>query len=297
MDFEKQLQEKIAQIEALLQAYLPKEEGYQRTILEAMNYSVMAGGKRLRPMMMQEAYIMFGGTSQAIGPFMVALEMIHTYSLVHDDLPAMDNDLYRRGKKTTHHVYGEAMGILAGDALLNFAYETAAKSFLLEPENVNIGKALIKLSQKAGVYGMVGGQVVDVEAEKKQEVITKEKLDFIHHNKTAALIEAALAVGGILSGASDTEVQKLELVARKIGLAFQIQDDILDVTGDQKELGKSIGKDALEGKATYVSMNGLETAAEKVRELTGHALSAMDGLSEENEFLKNLVEHLMTRTK
>ena len=297
MDFEKQLQEKIAQIEALLQAYLPKEEGYQRTILEAMNYSVMAGGKRLRPMMMQEAYIMFGGTSQAIGPFMVALEMIHTYSLVHDDLPAMDNDLYRRGKKTTHHVYGEAMGILAGDALLNFAYETAAKSFLLEPENVNIGKALIKLSQKAGVYGMVGGQVVDVEAEKKQEVITKEKLDFIHHNKTAALIEAALAVGAILSGASDTEVQKLELVARKIGLAFQIQDDILDVTGDQKELGKSIGKDALEGKATYVSMNGLETAAEKVRELTGHALSAMDGLSEENEFLKNLVEHLMTRTK
>ena len=297
MDFEKQLQEKIAQIEALLQAYLPKEEGYQRTILEAMNYSVMAGGKRLRPMMMQEAYIMFGGTSQAIGPFMVALEMIHTYSLVHDDLPAMDNDLYRRGKKTTHHVYGEAMGILAGDALLNFAYETAAKSFLLEPENVNIGKALIKLSQKAGVYGMVGGQVVDVEAEKKQEVITKEKLDFIHHNKTAALIEAALAVGGILSGASDTEVQKLELVARKIGLAFQIQDDILDVIGKEEVLGKPIGSDARNEKVTYVTYEGIEKSKEDVARLTDEALELLHSLGKEDSFLSELFLHLVNREK
>ena len=297
MDFEKQLQEKIAQIEALLQAYLPKEEGYQRTILEAMNYSVMAGGKRLRPMMMQEAYIMFGGTSQAIGPFMVALEMIHTYSLVHDDLPAMDNDLYRRGKKTTHHVYGEAMGILAGDALSNFAYETAAKSFLLEPENVNIGKALIKLSEKAGVYGMVGGQVVDVEAEKKQEVITKEKLDFIHHNKTAALIEAALAVGGILSGASDTEVQKLELVARKIGLAFQIQDDILDVIGKEEVLGKPIGSDARNEKVTYVTYEGIEKSKEDVARLTDEALELLHSLGKEDSFLSELFLHLVNREK
>lgn len=297
MDFEKQLQEKIAQIEALLQAYLPKEEGYQRTILEAMNYSVMAGGKRLRPMMMQEAYIMFGGTSQAIGPFMVALEMIHTYSLVHDDLPAMDNDLYRRGKKTTHHVYGEAMGILAGDALLNYAYETAAKSFVLEPENVNIGKALIKLSKKAGVYGMVGGQVVDVEAEKKQEVITKEKLDFIHHNKTAALIEAALAVGGILSGASDTEVQKLELVARKIGLAFQIQDDILDVIGKEEVLGKPIGSDARNEKVTYVTYEGIEKSKEDVARLTDEALELLHSLGKEDSFLSELFLHLVNREK
>lgn len=297
MDFEKQLQEKIAQIEALLQAYLPKEEGYQRTILEAMNYSVMAGGKRLRPMMMQEAYIMFGGTSQAIGPFMAALEMIHTYSLVHDDLPAMDNDLYRRGKKTTHHVYGEAMGILAGDALLNYAYETAAKSFLLEPENVNIGKALIKLSKKAGVYGMVGGQVVDVEAEKKQEVITKEKLDFIHHNKTAALIEAALAVGGILSGASDMEVQKLELVARKIGLAFQIQDDILDVIGKEEVLGKPIGSDARNEKVTYVTYEGIEKSKEDVARLTDEALELLHSLGKEDSFLSELFLHLVNREK
>lgn len=297
MDFEKQLQEKIAQIEALLQAYLPKEEGYQRTILEAMNYSVMAGGKRLRPMMMQEAYIMFGGISQAIGPFMVALEMIHTYSLVHDDLPAMDNDLYRRGKKTTHHVYGEAMGILAGDALLNYAYETAAKSFLLEPENVNIGKALIKLSKKAGVYGMVGGQVVDVEAEKKQEVITKEKLDFIHHNKTAALIEAALAVGAILSGASDTEVQKLELVARKIGLAFQIQDDILDVIGKEEVLGKPIGSDARNEKVTYVTYEGIEKSKEDVARLTDEALELLHSLGKEDSFLSELFLHLVNREK
>ena len=297
MDFEKQLQEKIAQIEALLQAYLPKEEGYQRTILEAMNYSVMAGGKRLRPMMMQEAYIMFGGTSQAIGPFMAALEMIHTYSLVHDDLPAMDNDLYRRGKKTTHHVYGEAMGILAGDALLNYAYETAAKSFLLEPENVNIGKALIKLSEKAGVYGMVGGQVVDVEAEKKQEVITKEKLDFIHHNKTAALIEAALAVGAILSGASDTEVQKLELVAGKIGLAFQIQDDILDVIGKEEVLGKPIGSDARNEKVTYVTYEGIEKSKEDVARLTDEALELLHSLGKEDSFLSELFLHLVNREK
>lgn len=297
MNFEKQLQEKIAQIEALLQAYLPKEEGYQRTILEAMNYSVMAGGKRLRPMMMQEAYIMFGGTSQAIGPFMVALEMIHTYSLVHDDLPAMDNDLYRRGKKTTHHVYGEAMGILAGDALLNYAYETAAKSFLLEPENVNIGKALIKLSEKAGVYGMVGGQVVDVEAEKKQEVITKEKLDFIHHNKTAALIEAALAVGAILSGASDTEVQKLELVARKIGLAFQIQDDILDVTSTDEELGKPVHSDEKNNKVTYVTLFGIEKASEQVELLSEKAVELLKSLNKNNEFLYLLIEKLINRRK
>ena len=297
MDFEKQLQEKIAQIEALLQAYLPTEEGYQRTILEAMNYSVMAGGKRLRPMMMQEAYIMFGGTSQAIGPFMVALEMIHTYSLVHDDLPAMDNDLYRRGKKTTHHVYGEAMGILAGDALLNFAYETAAKSLLLEPENVNIGKALIKLSEKAGVYGMVGGQVVDVEAEKKQEVITKEKLDFIHHNKTAALIEAALAVGGILSGASDTEVQKLELVAGRIGLAFQIQDDILDVIGKEEVLGKPSGSDARNEKVTYVTYEGIEKSKEDVARLTDEALELLHSLGKEDSFLSELFLQLVNREK
>ena len=297
MDFEKQLQEKIAQIEALLQAYLPKEEGHQRTILEAMNYSVMAGGKRLRPMMMQEAYIMFGGTSQAIGPFMAALEMIHTYSLVHDDLPAMDNDLYRRGKKTTHHVYGEAMGILAGDALLNYAYETAAKSFLLEPENVNIGKALIKLSEKAGGYGMVGGQVVDVGAEKKQEVITKEKLDFIHHNKTAALIEAALAVGGILSGASDTEVQKRELVARRIGLAFQIQDDILDVIGKEEVLGKPIGSDARNEKVTYVTYEGIEKSKEDVARLTDEALELLHSLGKEDSFLSELFLHLVNREK
>ena len=262
-----------------------------------MNYSVMAGGKRLRPMMMQEAYIMFGGTSQAIGAFMAALEMIHTYSLVHDDLPAMDNDLYRRGKKTTHHVYGEAMGILAGDALLNYAYETAAKSFLLEPENVNIGKALIKLSEKAGVYGMVGGQVVDVEAEKKQEVITKEKLDFIHHNKTAALIEAALAVGGILSGASDTEVQKLELVARKIGLAFQIQDDILDVIGKEEVLGKPIGSDARNEKVTYVTYEGIEKSKEDVARLTDEALELLHSLGKEDSFLSELFLHLVNREK
>ena len=300
MDSEKMdqmMNERCAESERILQKYLPAVCGMQETVIDAMAYSVLAGGKRLRPIMMLESYRIFGGEEKVIEPFAAAIEMIHTYSLVHDDLPAMDNDQYRRGKLTTHAKYGEAMGILAGDALLNFAYETAAKSFLLEPENVNIGKALIKLSEKAGVYGMVGGQVVDVEAEKKQEVITKEKLDFIHHNKTAALIEAALAVGGILSGASDTEVQKLELVARKIGLAFQIQDDILDVIGKEEVLGKPIGSDARNEKVTYVTYEGIEKSKEDVARLTDEALELLHSLGKEDSFLSELFLHLVNREK
>ena len=165
MDMKAEIAAKAQQIEAVIASYLPKEEGYQKTVIEAMNYSVLAGGKRLRPMLMWETYRMFGGRSKVIEPFMAAIEMVHTYSLVHDDLPAMDNDEYRRGKKTTHAQYGEAMGILAGDGLLNYAFETAVKAFEIEPGNANIGKALQVLARKAGIYGMLGGQCVDVEAE------------------------------------------------------------------------------------------------------------------------------------
>ena len=188
MDFKTEMAERTAQIEQIIKKYLPKEEGYQKTIMEAMNYSVLAGGKRLRPMLMQETYRLFGGRSEVIEPFMAAIEMIHTYSLVHDDLPAMDNDEYRRGKKTTHAVYGEAMGILAGDALLNYAYETAARAFAMEPGNPGVCQAFQILTAKAGIYGMVGGQTVDVESEGKPGM-TKEKLDFIYRLKTSALIE------------------------------------------------------------------------------------------------------------
>ena len=179
MSFKEELQKKTQKIEELLGQYLPKEEGFQRTVLEAMNYSVTAGGKRLRPMLMQETYRMFGGGGKVIEPFMVAIEMIHTYSLVHDDLPAMDNDEYRRGRKTTHAVYGEAFGILAGDALLNFAFETAAGAFDMELSE-RTARAMQILAGKAGIYGMIGGQVVDVESE--GQAVSKDKLDFIYRS-------------------------------------------------------------------------------------------------------------------
>ena len=260
MDIEKEIAERGENINLLLESYLPEEVGYQKRIFEAMNYSMLAGGKRLRPMLMRESYHLFGGSSQAIMPFMAAIEMIHTYSLVHDDLPAMDNDEFRRGKKTTHAVYGEAMGILAGDGLLNFAYETAATAFEMEPENPAIGKALLVLTKKAGVYGMVGGQVVDVEGEKNLDDVemTRERLDFIYRLKTGALIESSMMIGAILAGASKEDVDKMEQIAAKIGLAFQIQDDILDVIGNEEELGKPIGSDEKNNKVTYVTFEGLE---------------------------------------
>ena len=244
MDISQQIAERVEHLNEILCEYLPKEEGFQKTIFEAMNYSIMAGGKRLRPMLMEETFKMFGGTSEVIKPFMAAIEMIHTYSLVHDDLPAMDNDEYRRGKKTTHAVYGEAMGILAGDALLNYAYETAIKAFEIEPQNTNIGKALAVLSHKAGVYGMVGGQVVDVENEKSNKmVVSRGELDFIYALKTGALIESSMMIGAILGGATEDELMLVQKSAAKLGLAFQIQDDILDVTSTLEKLGKPIGSD------------------------------------------------------
>ena len=223
-----------------------------------MNYSFLAGGKRLRPMLMLETYRMFGGKSEVIEPFMAAIEMIHTYSLIHDDLPAMDNDEYRRGRKTTHIVYGEAMAILAGDGLLNFAYETALTALQTE-QTPNVAKALLVLSQKAGIYGMVGGQTVDVETDQTQSV-TRDQLDFIYKLKTSALIEASMLIGAILAGATKSEQKIIEEAASEIGLAFQIQDDILDVTGNQEVLGKPVGSDAKNEKATYVTYEGLKSS-------------------------------------
>ena len=184
MQIKSELNTRVEEIDKIIVGYLPKEEDYQKTIMEAMNYSILAGGKRLRPMLMLETYRLFGGESKIVEPFMAAIEMIHTYSLVHDDLPAMDNDEYRRGKKTTHAVYGEAMGILAGDALLNFAFETALKAFDMEPANHNIAKALQVLAKKAGIYGMIGGQVVDIQSEGTKDM-TKDKLDFIYGNRSS----------------------------------------------------------------------------------------------------------------
>lgn len=295
---EQEITKRVEQINRIIERYLPKEEGYQRTIFEAMNYSVRAGGKRLRPMLMQETYRMFGGSDAEIEPFMAAIEMIHTYSLVHDDLPAMDNDEYRRGKKTTHAVYGEAMGILAGDALLNYAYETAAQALPALNKNPNVGEAFLVLAQKAGVYGMVGGQVVDVEADKRGETtIAREKLDFIYQLKTGALIEAAMKIGAILAGATTEEQSIVEQAAGRIGLAFQIQDDILDVTSTFEELGKPIGSDEKNQKSTYVSYEGLEKSAADVEALSEEASALLTTLGKDDAFLQELIHFLVHRNK
>lgn len=296
--FMEELQQKVEHINNVLEKFLPAEEGQQRIIFEAMNYSVRAGGKRLRPILMEETYHMFGGSSAVIEPFMAAIEMIHTYSLVHDDLPAMDNDEYRRGKKTTHAVYGEAMGILAGDALLNLAYETAAKAFDMEVADARVARAFTVLAKKAGVYGMVGGQVVDVESEKSDDCpITREKLDFIYRLKTGALIESSMMIGAILAGASSDEVSRVEQIAAKLGLAFQIQDDVLDVTSTLEVLGKPVGSDEKNNKATYVTFEGLDKAVSDVERISKEAEEQLDDLGYDHAFLKELFEYLIHREK
>ena len=296
--FMEELQQKVEHINNMLEKFLPAEEGQQRIIFEAMNYSVRAGGKRLRPILMEETYHMFGGSSAVIEPFMAAIEMIHTYSLVHDDLPAMDNDEYRRGKKTTHAVYGEAMGILAGDALLNLAYETAAKAFDMEVADARVARAFAVLAKKAGVYGMVGGQVVDVESEKSDDCpITREKLDFIYRLKTGALIESSMMIGAILAGASSDEVSRVEQIAAKLGLAFQIQDDVLDVTSTLEVLGKPVGSDEKNNKATYVTFEGLDKAVSDVERISKEAEEQLDDLGYDDAFLKELFEYLIHREK
>ena len=294
MNFSETYQAKVKAIEAILIAYLPERTGYQAVIMEAMEYALMGGGKRLRPMLMQETYCLFGGKGRIIEPFMAAIEMIHTYSLVHDDLPAMDNDDYRRGRKTTHVVYGEDMGILVGDALLNCAFETAARAFDVEPqESLRIGKALQILAGKAGIYGMIGGQVVDVTSTGK--MISGEKLDFIYQLKTGALIEASMTIGAVLAGAASDQVKAVEEIAAKVGLAFQIQDDILDVTSTVEELGKPINSDEKNNKTTYVTIEGIEKARRDVKEISEKALAWLDGLEEKNEFLRELVLQLINR--
>ena len=297
MNFKEELKDRVDHIEAILKEYLPKEEGWQKTVIAAMNYSVLAGGKRLRPMLMEETYRLFGGKGREIEPFMAAIEMIHTYSLVHDDLPAMDNDEYRRGRKTTHVVYGEAMAILAGDGLLNYAFETAMKSFTMEGDLEKKARALSVLAQKAGIYGMIGGQTADIEAEDLGDQVTTEHLMFIHAHKTSALIEAAMMAGAILAGASQEGIAQIEKAAYEIGIAFQIQDDILDVTSTLEMLGKPIGSDAKNHKTTYVTLKGLEESRKEQQELSLHAIETIRNIGYSNDFLMELVTSLITREK
>ena len=297
MNISEEITKRASDIETRIKGFLPEQYEYQKTIVEAMSYSVLAGGKRLRPMLMEASYQMFGGEGEELDAYMAAIEMIHTYSLVHDDLPAMDNDLYRRGKKTTHAVYGEAMGVLAGDALLNFAFETVADAMVRSAGDMRVAKAFAVLAKKAGIYGMIGGQVVDVESEKKGQQIDRDCLDFIYRLKTGALIEASLMIGAILAGASEEEVSLMEEAGTKLGLAFQIQDDILDVTSSLEVLGKPIGSDARNEKATYVAFEGLEKAGAEVERLSREAVAILDGFKREHTFLRELFMYLIHRDR
>ena len=288
--------EKVKEIEEILKSYLPEQNGYQRIIMDAMEYSLMAGGKRLRPMLMQETYRLFGGTEKVIEPFMAAQEMIHTYSLVHDDLPAMDDDELRRGRKTTHVVYGEDLGILAGDALLNYAFETAAAAFDEYPEKaLQIGKAMKILGNKAGIYGMLGGQVVDVK--ETGHAVDKDVLDFIYALKTGALLESSMMIGATLAGADDESITLIEKVASKVGLAFQVQDDILDVTSTAEVLGKPIHSDEKNEKTTYVTLLGIDKAEKIVEKESVEAIELLKSLPVRNDYLEWLLTQLIHRKK
>ena len=293
MELREQLLQYTKETEDVVYSFLPKEEGHQKTIFEAMNYSVKAGGKRLRPLLMREVYRLFGGTGKEIEPFMAAIEMIHTSSLIHDDLPCMDNDEYRRGRKTTWVAYGYDMAVLSGDALLIYAIETASRAFAMTAHADRVGRCIGILAEKTGIYGMIGGQTVDVEL--TNQPVSREQLDFIYRLKTGALLEASMMIGAVLAGASKEELQTVERIAANVGLAFQIQDDILDVTSTQEELGKPVLSDEKNEKTTYVTLEGLEKAKRDVKEISDRAAGRLAGLPGKNEFLYNIIEMLVNR--
>lgn len=294
-NFDLELKEKTKYVEKIVYSYCPREEEMQKIIIEAINYSIKAGGKRLRPMLLLETLKLFGGNEKDAYPFMAAIEMIHTYSLVHDDLPAMDNDEYRRGKKTTHAQYGEDMGILAGDGLLNLAYETMSDAVVSSGNPLRAAKAMKIIAKKAGIYGMVGGQVVDVINDNKEKSL--ETIDYINNLKTAALIEASMMAGAVLAGAEEENIECVEKIAKNVGIAFQIQDDILDVTSTTEVLGKPVFSDEKNHKSTYVSICGLDNSKKKVEEYSEEAIQLLDGIGEKNEFLKELIYKLINREK
>ena len=286
---------KIDKVTDIIYSFCPTEEGLQQTVIDAMNYSVKAGGKRLRPLVLLETLKLFGGEEEEAYPFMAAIEMIHTYSLVHDDLPAMDNDKYRRGKLTTHAKFGENMAILAGDALLNYAYEIMSDAVINSKYPKRAIRAMQTIARKAGIYGMVGGQTVDVENEGKGMSI--DTINYIHNLKTAALIEGSMMAGAILAGAKAEEIDIVEKIAKSIGVAFQIQDDILDVTGDTNQLGKAVLSDEKNHKTTYVSLLGVNISKEHVKRYSRDAIELLESLNKDDAFLKFLFVKLIDRDK
>ncbi len=287
------LRERTETAEAAVRKYLPPAEGFQKTVLDAMAYSVNAGGKRLRPVMMMESYRMFGGRGEEIEPFMAAIEMIHTSSLIHDDLPCMDNDTLRRGKPTAWVKYGYDMAVLAGDGLMIYAFETAAKALALGADPARVARCMGILAEKTGIYGMIGGQTVDVEL--TDQPIPEDKLDFIYRLKTGALLEASFMIGAVLAGAGEEEVKTVEEIASLVGLAFQIQDDILDVTSSAEVLGKPVLSDEKNHKTTYVTLKGLEKAREDGKEISRRAVELLRSLGGDHAFLEELITMLTDR--
>ena len=297
MNYNEQLRLKVEDINRVIREYLPKEEGMQHRVIEAANYSVEAGGKRVRPLIMLETYKLFGGDNESeVYPFMAALECIHSYSLVHDDLPAMDNDDYRRGRLTTHKKYGEDFGILAGDALLNYAYEIMLSSItkLTADKVVKAVRAAQIIAYKAGIYGMVGGQSLDVWLTDKS--MDDKQLDFIFNLKTGALIEAAFMAGAVLAGADESAVADIEKAGNKVGVAFQIKDDILDVTSTQEKLGKPVFSDEKNNKTTYITLYGMDKADRDVEALSKEAVDIIKKYGN-NDFLVSLILKLINREK
>ncbi|MGI6072812.1 MAG: polyprenyl synthetase family protein [Lachnospiraceae bacterium] len=300
----KVLAAKAARIEEIIYQALPKTEGSNALLCEAVNYSVRAGGKRLRPMLIMETYLALGGQEggeswEMTKLFMGAMEFIHTYSLVHDDLPAMDNDELRRGVPTTHAKYGEAFGVLTGDALLGLAFEIVLQGMngLQDKEVIKRSiRALHLLAAKAGIHGMVGGQSRDVYVEKNPGTDnTRDEIIYIYKNKTGALLEASMMTGAILAGAGDEIVSLAGEIAANVGMAFQIRDDILDVTSTTDAMGKPAGSDEKNNKSTYISLRGLEVAQRDVEEYSRVAMSLLDKLPGNTEFLRELTEYLIER--
>ncbi|MDP4092050.1 MAG: polyprenyl synthetase family protein [Bacillota bacterium] len=277
-----------------LERLIPKKDTPEKNIYEAMRYSIFAGGKRIRPVICLAVCEMLGGNQKDVLPFACAIEMIHTYSLIHDDLPAMDDDNYRRGRLTNHKVFGEATAILAGDALLNTAYEVMMEHALKTEGNmVQKLTAMHAIAEAAGTSGMIGGQVVDLESENK--IIQKETLHYMHKCKTGALLKAPAVAAAILSGASEEQMSLIEKFGDKTGLAFQIRDDILDVEGDLASMGKQTGSDAKKLKSTYITIYGMEESKRLLNEVTTEADKCLQGFGASAEFLRTLIFKLCSR--
>ena len=273
--------------EAKFDEHLPPVKDRPCRLHEAMRYSMFAGGKRLRPGLAKATFDMFGGKGEKIWLATSALEMLHTFSLIHDDLPCVDNDDYRRGKLTSHKKFGEATAVMAGDALCVHAFEMMGKT--------GNAKAIELLAHLLGTYGMIGGEMTDIECEGK--AVDLEIVDYIHYHKTAALIEASLLVGAMLAGASEKDMEVIRNYGRSIGLAFQIVDDILDIVSTTEELGKDAGSDVENGKATYPSIVGLEKSRERARELYEESIKVLDGLKCDTSILRSIAAYIITRVK